>query len=110
MILDEKIISEKILDILKNKSEINKTRYKYIKSKDIERVIRYFVKTIMRFVKLGYSVNLPVHRVYQKKMNIYITPKEREIVTRQFRMVTRRSNYRFYVDTSRSDKLSNNKK
>jgi broad specificity polyphosphatase/5'/3'-nucleotidase SurE len=110
MILDEKIISEKILDILKNKSEINKIRYKYIKSKDIERVIRYFVKTIMRFVKLGYSVNLPVHRVYQKKMNIYITPKEREIVTRQFRMVTRRSNYRFYVDTSRSEKLSNDKK
>lgn len=110
MILDEKIISIRILDILKNKSEINNVRYKHIRPKDIERIIRYFVKTIMRFIKLGYSINLPVHRVHQKKMNIYITPKEREIVTRQFRMVTRRSNYRHHVGTSQSDDLSKNKK
>lgn len=110
MILDEKIISERILEELKNKSEINKVRYKNIRSKDIERVIRYFIKTIIRFIKLGYSVNLPVYRVYQKKMNIYITPKERDIVTRQFRMVTRRSNYRDYAGIVLSDERSNNKK
>lgn len=101
MILDEKIISERILEELKNKSEINQVRYKNIRSKDIERVIRYFIKTIIRFIKFTEYPNL---------MNIYITPKERDIVTRQFRMVTRRSNYRDYAGIVLSDERLKNKK
>ena len=84
MILDEKHLAEIILYELKSKNEL---KYKYVTQKDIERIIRFFIRTIVRFSVLGYTIVLPVYKNRKKDMSIIINPIERKIVQRQFKAI-----------------------
>ena len=91
MILNEKIIASRILAELKTK---NKIQYKNITQKDIERLIRFYVRTIVRFSRLGYAITLSCYKNRKKERAILIVPYERNIVQYQFKAVTAKDRHK----------------
>ena len=86
MIVDEKQISNRILIVLKQKQP---QRFKNVTQSDIRRIVRYYVKMIMLFERLGYCIRLSTYYAHSDKRCIYIANTEKQMAVRQYRVIIR---------------------